>query len=106
MVTPAVLSLVTITAVTITSLAKESAVLPEMDCPAVLKVAPPAENEVPLLLMPPLKTMFAVVVTTVDIKSPPKATLPPNMSIPELLESVKLPVPVKVPVIVRLFVFE
>lgn len=107
MVIPPVLSLVTVTPVTITLFAKESAVVPEMDCgPEVLKVAPPATKEVPLLVIPPRKTTLAEVVTTEVSKVPPKLTLPAKMSMPLLLESVKPPVPVVVPDMVRLFVLE
>lgn len=54
MVTEVVLELVTvIPATTITVLKKLAFVVPVMDCDPVLKVAPPAVKEAPLLVIPP-----------------------------------------------------
>ena len=90
----------------ITLFAKLVAVVPEMAWALIMKVAPPAEKDVPLLVIPPRKFMFAEVVTAVEVKAPVSETLPTNASIPKSFESVNPPVPVVVPKMIRSLVFE
>lgn len=83
-----------------TLFAKLTAVEPVMAWLLVSKVAPPAENEVPLLVIPPRNTRL-VDAATVDVNAPLRLTLPTKVSTPVLLLLVKLPVPVVVPLTVR-----
>ena len=105
-VTEAVFVLLKVMLVRVTVLANDIAVVPEIAWAFVLNVALPAEKEVPLLVIPPLKIIFPIVVTAVEVNAPVTLTLPINKSIPLSAESVKLPVPVVVPEIVRLLVLE
>ena len=87
-----VFELVTVTPVMATLLPKERLFAPVMAWLLVLNVAPPAIN-IPPWAIPPLKTMFALDVTAVEIKEVPDPTLtfPPKMVSPLLLESVNPP---------------
>ncbi|MBX2912573.1 MAG: hypothetical protein KF717_10410 [Cyclobacteriaceae bacterium] len=87
-----VLELVTVTPAMATLLPNERLFAPVMAWLLVLKVAPPPVN-VPPWAIPPLKTMFALDVTAVEIKEVPVPTLtfPPKIVSPLLLESVNPP---------------
>jgi len=95
-----VLELVTTILLIATLLAKLNEVAPVIDCALVSNVAPPAVNDVPPFVIPPLKTKFPVVanvlatLVVLKVEVPERLTLPTNISALVLSLSVKPPAPV------------
>ena len=91
--------------VTVTIFAKVGEVVPPIACALVLKVAPPAEKEAPLLVMPFLKIKFAVAEMAVLVQLPEEFTVTAPVKVEVPVPSLSVNVPLLTDVVVPTEIF-